>query len=123
MQLRCESGCIALDKRLDFGLASDYEGNSLMNFAGSQGEDRFFAVDRDAASLLCDEGQRIGLIEQTQLPRGMGMSRGIEENASFENGAMKVCDQRANIPGAICPSCLPVPEFLKIPLIFQRKAR
>src|SRR5258708_7611740 len=58
------------------------------------------AVARATPSLLADEGERICLVEQPELPDGHLAIPRITEDASAEQVAMKVGDERSNVAHA-----------------------
>ena len=59
------------------------------------------AIDGHTAGLLGDERERIGFIEEPQLAVGVGRSRRVEKNTSFEQSPVEVCDERADIAQAV----------------------
>ena len=59
------------------------------------------AVGGDAAGLLGEEGDGIGFVEKPELSLGMRRGWGIEEDATFEERAVKIGHQRADVARGI----------------------
>src|SRR5579862_572884 len=71
-----------------------------MQFGRLKVENSLPAIRRGAPGLLDDEGQWIGLVQQTELaPRRLSVRR-IGEDATAKQVSMEVRHQRSNIPGA-----------------------
>ena len=78
---------------------------------------------RHAASLLRQEGQRIRLIEQSQLAVGHLRRRRVEEHPTLQQGPMEVGHQAADVARTIVAAQLATSQPLHIAAVPFRPAR
>jgi hypothetical protein len=90
-----------LSQERHFAPAAHGERRPLMQTVGPDVEDATLSVGGQSAGLLGEKGDRIGFVHQAQLALGMLSSRWVEENAPFEQCAVKVRDERTDIARGI----------------------
>ena len=86
---------------LDLDAAAEDEGSALVDGLGLEVEDALRAVGGGAAGLLGDEGERVGFVEEAELAVGCFFGGRIEEDAAFEQRAVEVGDERADVTRAV----------------------
>src|SRR5690606_20596336 len=92
---------LPLQRLLHHAATADVEGRALVQLGGLQIEDAGAAIGGQAARLLHQEGQGVGLVEQTELALG-GLARaGVEVDAALEQVAVEVGHQTADVSGAV----------------------
>src|SRR5262245_22251651 len=69
---------------LHFSRAADDQRRPLVNTGGDDVQDAPPAIRGEATGLFCDEGDRVGFVEQPQFAFRGGLRRWIEEHAPLQ---------------------------------------
>ena len=85
----------------DLDAAAEDEGGALVDGFRLEVEDALRAVDGGAAGLLGDEGERVGFVQEAELAFGCFLRGRIEEDAAFEERAVEVGDEAADVARAV----------------------
>src|SRR4029079_1470007 len=83
-----------LSKRFDVLLRAENERHALVQGRWCDVEDVLLAVDRRTASLFEDERHRVGLVQQAQLALRVLLVGRVREDASLQERALGVRDER-----------------------------
>ena len=81
--------------------AADDEGRALVDSGGLMSRMRSRAVGGEAAGLLRDEGEGVGFVEEAELAAGLLFGGRVEEDAAFEQRAVEVGDEGADVARAV----------------------
>jgi hypothetical protein len=72
-----------------------------MDVTGLNLEDAMFSVNGRSTCLLRDEREGVGFIKKPELSTRVPFGRRIQEDPAFEQGAMKIGDERAYVTRTI----------------------